>query len=603
MSQKTIHSYHIFLFPFKFDGVFNPNEKWIGNSLSNSICQLYKYQNVDIGYYNIAKNKSYDEKEGKRDLSHLKLQNETTIIYSLPITEITLKLYHSGVGVLGFHLKNDSCESLQDVLNINQFGRRTYPPFLPLDKVKSSELADAIWLSNSEPQKAEFDTNNPFFENFETQTGLPAFIKGILPENFQKQISFLVHDKESTDYSTKSYFYDFVHPAIFGNSLESQSQDSVIDDRMYVICWYGNDKMAKYLQSQNRHLHTDDWYRFVFVDANTTTMQNDELRALTLQNSTYTRWLKYGTFYGVSRSSFVALTSSMETLQKPYVNAAFIPEHVRTLYYQMVELSLIQRTAVLRFASRAVKLSQRLGNVNENIVENLNQLNVDFIKFENELYFREVTAQIQGIELYDLIQSKMEIENEVKDLHKEINQLFQDVNTRFILNKEKEEKTRQSAENERQVQDNKRITLLSIALAIFSIPSLVIAFFDMGLFKNGIVTNYLIFSGLLFSMIILVAWVFRYVEIELSEKNRPWWLKRFVGLILFGAVFLLLPLLSYWNRDTIIKSNIPFPADTTRVQEQNPYKSIEVIIPTDTLKLGNQKLIIPEKKIKVTLAH
>lgn len=595
MSQKTLHSYHIFLFPFKFGGTFNADERWSSNSNPDSICQLYEYNNEDVTYYNIAKRKNYYEKRGERELSHLKLQDDIYIIYSLPIIKISLKIYHSGVGVLSFHLKNIDYEPLQDILNINQFGRRTYPPFLPLDDVKNSELSEAIWITKSEPKEIGWDNQNLFFENFENQKGVPAFINSLFPTDFQDRVSFVVHDKES-QYSAKSYFYDFVHPAIFGNNTSQMSQDSVMDDRMFVICWYGNDKMSRYLQSENRHLNTDDWYRFVFIDSNNPTLQNDELRTQILKSSTYARWQKYGTFYGVSRHSFVALTPCIKTLEQPYVNAAFLPGHVRTLYYQMVELCLIQRTAVLKFASRAIKLSQRLGNEGNTIIDELKELNDDFIKFEKELYFREVTAQEQGIELYDMLQSKMKIGEEVKELHKEINHLYQEINAQHILKNKLEEEKRKE-------QEDRRVTLLSTVLAIFSIPSLVIAFFDMGLFKNGVFTNYVIFCGLLFSMAILIIWAFRYVQFELSNKEKSWWLKPTAGLALFGIVFLLLPLLVYWQKNTITQSNTVFPSDTTKVQEQNPLKDIEVNIPADTIKYGKQNLIIPTKKIKITLTH
>ena len=45
--------------------------------------------------------------------------------------------------------------------------------------------------------------------------------------------------------------------------------------------------------------------------------------------------------------------------------------------------------------------------------------------FLNRIYFREVTSQIQGIELYTMFQEAMNLEKEVKDLDNEIQELFE----------------------------------------------------------------------------------------------------------------------------------------------------------------------------------
>jgi Mg2+ and Co2+ transporter CorA len=48
-----------------------------------------------------------------------------------------------------------------------------------------------------------------------------------------------------------------------------------------------------------------------------------------------------------------------------------------------------------------------------------------YIRFVNQIYFREVSAQEQGIELYNLLQEKMKIAEQVKDLDNEISELHQ----------------------------------------------------------------------------------------------------------------------------------------------------------------------------------
>ena len=47
--------------------------------------------------------------------------------YRLRIDSVLLNLYEMGVGVISFHLRNETYPELADILKINQFGRRLYP--------------------------------------------------------------------------------------------------------------------------------------------------------------------------------------------------------------------------------------------------------------------------------------------------------------------------------------------------------------------------------------------------------------------------------------------------------------------------------------------
>jgi len=97
--------------------------------------------------------------------------------------------------------------------------------------------------------------------------------------------------------------------------------------------------------------------------------------------------------------------------------------HMKTMYYQMVVLSLMQRASILRFSGEVTAISE-LDDEDTQLKE-IKHINKAYLKFINSMYFREVTAQEQGIELYDMIQEHMRIERDVKDLNREIDELYQ----------------------------------------------------------------------------------------------------------------------------------------------------------------------------------
>ena len=55
----------------------------------------------------------------------------------------------------------------------------------------------------------------------------------------------------------------------------------------------------------------------------------------------------------------------------------------------------------------------------------VNRLCQDYIVFKNQFYFKEVTAQDQGIEMYYLLQKSLRLEEMVKDLDEDIQELYQ----------------------------------------------------------------------------------------------------------------------------------------------------------------------------------
>ncbi|MEM6726484.1 MAG: CorA family divalent cation transporter, partial [Bacteroidota bacterium] len=146
--------------------------------------------------------------------------------------------------------------------------------------------------------------------------------------------------------------------------------------------------------------------------------------------------------------------------------------HMESIYYQICVIGLIQRASVIRFSGEVANLT-RLAKLESNVdeaklVQRIRNLYRAYIEFVNKIYFREVTSQIQGIELYNQLQEVMNIDRDVKDLEGEIEKLH---NYASLL------------EDKRSNQLINRLTLIG---ALFLIPTFITGFFGMNLFNDSL---------------------------------------------------------------------------------------------------------------------
>lgn len=368
--------------------------------------------------------------------------------YRLEIDDIVVSFFNTGVGYMAFSLYNRRKEQSapQDILKINAFGRRVYPPFLStnLDLIgQQAFFDDQDWarglkgtqeISNEMARSIRLETNGVAWAVEDFQSWLvdqnpqrpPALVRQLLPEAM----------------------------------LQETALSPVLDDRMFTVCWYGNKELTEYLKGQNpeEHYKTDDWwYQFVFVDTNGATCPNMKLRKKLLEEATNPRWVNYGTFYGISRYSFVALTEHFSA----GFFAKIIASHVQTMYYKTALLALMQRACLMRFSQEVTAISQ-LPKRDRRIAARVSSLYKQYLRFVNKIYFREVTAQEQGIEHYDILQNQMRLDKHVKDLELEIQELHQYVS---MLEEE---------------QRNDKLDILTYIGAFFVVPSFIATYFGIG---------------------------------------------------------------------------------------------------------------------------
>ncbi len=463
-------SYHVFMFPFKWDYCSSGRIKNIYELPIKERLNIKKFNeflgdewtykefkidepsdyNEYVYFYEYVRDAIYNTK----NLSDRKLFNDETSYYyenkkitrqnnykyfiklktgklfELAIEAVSLKLYETGAGILSFHLTNNNYYDKEDILKINDFGRRIYPQFLgynySLDKVKESFFSDYIYIDNE--RKPDDKINKTGFEN----------------SNYNKFNSNSQSDiNEIKNNSSPIILPDFIHSLFTQEYITTKIRRNsivispIIDDRMYVLCWYGNDFITNELKgyddrkNEYNFLYSDFWYQFVFVDGNGKTCQSKVMSKNLLNDVTNDRWIEYNTLYGISRYSFVCLTN------ESFIGKSVILTHCKTMYFQMALLCLAQRVSMLRFSNEVTHIS----SLKETKIIKVTELYKMYLNFVNKIYFREVTAQEQGIELYKMMHKNMNIDNDIKDLNYEIAELhnyislINDKDTQFTLTK------------------------------------------------------------------------------------------------------------------------------------------------------------------------
>lgn len=332
--------------------------------------------------------------------------------YELALKGLHLHIYKSGVGVLGIDLENYKSDTTDsDILAINEYGRRIYPQFIgegfDLNPTRNAFLASKITVS--------IDGITNIEEDFSGYSG----------EKIKKEIS----NKRCV--TPPKYIAELFHDIEFKNKLEQADSgifiDHLTDDRMFTICWYGNnelaDKLGKRIKTGYGYEESDWWYCYLFGDKEWPSIANKLMKKQQIQEFTYARWAEYGTLYGITRDTFVAVSSDVPTLERS--NSPNIRDHILTIYYQMATLGLVQRASILKFSGAVSNLDDVIkAEKNEkSLVEKVKWLYAAYIEFINKIFFREVSSQIQAIEMYRLMHKAMNIEKEVTDLDNEISEL------------------------------------------------------------------------------------------------------------------------------------------------------------------------------------
>lgn len=416
------YSYHIFMFPFSWnkDKKFNINNilncGWIEDTVEDKeqdynerkyfhefvhpvlfmgdenesdkrLVTRYVYKDCNEGLWNYIINLNVRQIEKQREtlfkdeilkpLTNYKFIDNQEFV--LGIKKITLDIYSTGVGIFAFHLENTSYENPYEILLINQFGRRLYPPFF--DK----------HYKDFKIEKIEKNIDGTKYRELPNSITIKVNGKDEVVESYIKTISN--ETNESSDYIPAHIKYFFQYRKEANKNLLNDKDIKikyVLDDRMFVMCWYGSKQLSydfrkqkltpkvekdkyKYVLSdlcqptpggyevtgfyRNNKDHrslalnethnsygyasNDFWYQYVFVDGYGLSCANRNLRTEQIEKHTYARWVEANSLYGITRYSFVCVSEPKDILEKPFPNVGFIVDNFISIYFKMVSLVLV----------------------------------------------------------------------------------------------------------------------------------------------------------------------------------------------------------------------------------------------------------------------
>lgn len=480
------YSSHIFLFPFKWDLRGQDKKVFTERTNLNSIeyCmpsyweRMHKPDNIEDEkvlyneknyFYKFVHPILYDEGGSKSLIHHFERKepklsngNVTYLIktknrkepYRLRIDAMNVNLYDTGVGVLLLYLMNEieSQSSPEDILAINQYGRRIMPPFFG-DIQYRDEIAEYLSIEG-------LQSIGDYYEDFNGY-------------------------KTTDSWHEASFLTKLIYELASNIDIEP-----IIDDRMYVLSWYKNEQFANQFKRNSQAIFKSNnlssfWYRFVFVDGKSVSCQNEDMKASLLNKATYMRWQNLGSLYGVSRYSMVYLAGEGVP--------DFLLSNFNGVYARMAEIVIVQRATMLRFSGEITNVSH-LSNKNiPDVFERINSVYKEYIRFINQIYHRDITAQDQGIELYAMLHECYKMDDCIKDLDHEFQELHEYVSL-----------------NEDRIRNNKA-TILNYVATVFLPISIITGFFGMNSWCNVLCKNcglewqiITIFAGVLISVGVLL---------------------------------------------------------------------------------------------------
>lgn len=411
MEKERVYSNHIFIYPFKLveckekkdrEKIFLVNsDEW---KHYIPVASDEEYTKNMLKYFTTYAKESLFEYGSKTNLHVMELHNKNIKNcefkiehgennYILNLLEVRVKFFDTSVGLLAFVLENKNHEKIEDVLNINTYGRKLFKSY-------EAEVCPIITINDSIKQ----DIGEAEIEYEE--------------------------DKEYLRNNIINYF------------LKKEKVEPIMDDRMYTLSQYIADEENSKIEFEKY------WYQYIYVDShNSKTCQNSKMEKELIEKSTYYRWSNYGTYFGVTRYSFMIWNSTGEFGEKD------LPNHLKTLYFQLVSILIAQKSSIIYLNDKINGLLEEESKNNEN--ENSeNDIYKEYLTYLSKLTFREITCQEQGIELYDLCRKQMNIEA----LNEELNIKVQTLNDKCERDIDK-----------RELETSKKIEQLGITFAIASI--------------------------------------------------------------------------------------------------------------------------------------
>ncbi len=313
---------------------------------------------------------------------------------TLAIHGVRLKLFNTGIGMLAFELENYELAEERDITRINDYGRRTFMPFIQSNTDRTcSSCAENVFLT----------------------------CDGAVVEAASGAVG--AADSSRADRITLAPFITY----FLSNDV---SIEPITDERMFVACLYVNDAFAtdmaawddkacahrflahaEALSPDAANSDARRLYEMMFVDGDGITCHSRPLLKQLLEEHIYTRWLECKTVTGITEYSMITVTTRQ--------GFAFTATSFPSEYVEMVYLALAQRASLLAF-ERAISEIAR-----GNYPAHMDDVQRQYVMFQSQLLLQEVTSQQQGIELYNLLLDNLFINRQQTGIEMQIKSLFE----------------------------------------------------------------------------------------------------------------------------------------------------------------------------------
>jgi len=350
----------------------------------------------------------------------------------LLINSIYLKIYNTGIALWVMECENHGVDkdgkpqdTIADVKNINDYGRRITLPFIPAYS-DFSACADLLEVYVPELAKSFRTDFRAFIEEINKSGNkkdslnlnhLSSYIKGILSHNCEYQFSSKITDDKETVY---------IHPAMDDRMFVA----SIVIDKNQTEKILGDpNKSDKYPYLENIE-EQKSLYEFVFLDPDEgCSCQNKEMRKELLDKHLYKRWFDYGSVYGICAQSMVLLFNG---------GAMHLVNTFLTIYVRMACLCLAQRASLMHFQKETADISRLIHEKENKIriatITKLMDLQERFSAFESQICFDEITPQEQGIEMYSMFKDSFLIDKELENVKSQITGLHDSADTYLDYN-------------------------------------------------------------------------------------------------------------------------------------------------------------------------
>lgn len=133
-----------------------------------------------------------------------------------------------------------------------------------------------------------------------------------------------------------------------------------------------------------------------------------------MKTGSYDRFASSGTWYGVSSHSFVCLSYGR------FGRKVLHEHHMKTIYRRLFVLTLMQRAILHAYGIAIGEALQDWQPASGDLPREYQELRPAFLRFTNVLWLREVSTQLQGVELFRLMQDRAELAAEHARIAEEI---------------------------------------------------------------------------------------------------------------------------------------------------------------------------------------